>query len=110
MDSVISFEDFKKLDIRIGKVISAEPIEGADKLLRLVFDLGDEHRQVLAGIAQFVEDPKSLIGKEMPVLVNLEPKRMKGLDSNGMILAADADGKPVLLIPEKEVPPGSMVK
>lgn len=107
---IISFEDFRKLDIKIGKILSAERVEGADKLLKLIFDLGDKEIQVLAGIAQFVDDPQSLIGKEMPVVVNLEPRRMKGLDSNGMILAADADGKPTLLIPEEEVPPGSVVK
>ena len=106
----ISFEDFKKLDIRIGEVISAKSIEGADKLLKLVFDLGDEQRQVLAGIAQFTDDPSDLIGTKMPVLVNLKPRKMKGLDSNGMILACDADGKPVLLIPKEDVPPGSIVK
>ncbi len=106
----IPFEDFKKLDIRIGKVISAERIEGADKLLKLIFDLGDEERQVLAGIAEFVDDPSTLIGKEMPVLVNLEPRRMKGLESNGMILAASTGEKPVLLMPEEDVPPGSIVK
>lgn len=106
----ISFEDFKKLDIRIGKVISAEPVEGADKLLKLVFDLGDEEKQVLAGLAQFVDNPSDLVGKQMPVLINLESRRMKGLDSNGMILAANVDGRPVLLCPEEEVPPGSVVK
>ena len=106
----ISFEDFQKLDIRIGKVVTAEPVEGADKLLKLVFDLGDEEKQVLAGLAQFVNDPSDLIGKQMPVLVNLEPRRMRGLDSNGMILAANADGRPVLLCPEEEIPPGSIVK
>ncbi|MCR4260880.1 MAG: methionine--tRNA ligase [Candidatus Colwellbacteria bacterium] len=106
----IPFEDFKKLDIRIGTIISAEPIEGADKLLRLVINFGSEERQVLAGIAQFVSDPLDLIGKQIPVLINLEPRRMRGLDSNGMILAADADGKPVLLTPEEDVPPGSVVK
>lgn len=105
----ISFEDFKKLDIRIGTVAEAEPIEGADKLLKLVFDLGDEKRQVLAGIAQFA-DPSELIGKQMPLLVNLESRKMKGLDSNGMILAADDEGEPVLLMPEREVVPGSIVK
>jgi|SRR3989338_4067176 len=106
----IQFEDFKKLDIRIGKIISADPIDGADKLLKLVINFGNEEKQVLAGIAQFVNNPQDLIGKQIPVLVNLEPRRMRGLDSNGMILTADADGKPVLLVPEEDVPPGSVVK
>ncbi|MDP3982072.1 MAG: methionine--tRNA ligase subunit beta [bacterium] len=108
--STISFKDFKKLDIRIGKIITAERIPNSDKLLRLVFDLGTEQRQVLAGIAEFVTDPAELVGKEMPVVVNLEPRVMRGLESQGMILAADDEGHPVLLRPEKEVPPGSVVK
>ncbi|KKW17170.1 MAG: Methionine-tRNA ligase [Parcubacteria group bacterium GW2011_GWA1_50_14] len=118
---MISFEDFKKLDIRIGKIISAERIPDADKLLKLVFDIGDHERQarldsdepstrqVIAGIAEYY-NPEDLIGKEMPVLVNLEPRKLRGFDSNGMILAVGADDKPVLLYPEEEVPPGSVVK
>jgi len=106
---VIPFEDFKKLDIRVGKVISAEKVQGADKLVKLVFDMGDEERQVVAGIAEHYE-PEELIGKQMPVLTNLEPRELKGEMSNGMILAADADGKPVILGPAEEVPPGSIVK
>jgi len=106
----ISFDDFQKLDIRIGKVVVAERVPDADKLVRMVFDMGDHERQVLAGIAQFVGDVAELIGKEMPVLVNLEPRTMKGLESNGMILAADVEGRPVLLHPEEEIPPGSAVR
>lgn len=106
---MISFEDFKKLDVRIGRVVSAERIAGADKLLKLVFDMGEYERQVVAGIAE-THTPEALIGKEMPVLVNLEPRELKGEMSRGMILAADADGEPVLLVPEKEIPPGSLVK
>ena len=106
---MISFEDFKKLDIRIGKVISAERVPDSDKLIKLVFDMGDHERQVVAGIAE-VYEPDNLIGKEMLVLVNLEPRNLKGFDSNGMILAASTDGGPVLICPEREVPPGSVVK
>jgi len=108
--SNISFEDFKKLDIRIGKIIFAEKVPDADKLIKLVFDIGGEEIQVLAGISEFIDDPSELVGKEMPVLVNLEPRQMRGLDSNGMILAADVDGRPVFLYPEEEIPPGSIVK
>ena len=106
---MISFEDFKKLDIRIGKVISAERVPDSDKLIKLIFDMGDHERQVVAGIAE-VYEPDNLIGKEMLVLVNLEPRNLKGFDSNGMILAASTDGGPVLICPEREVPPGSVVK
>ena len=106
---MISREEFKKLDIRIGKILKAEKIEGADKLLRLEVDLGSEIRQIVAGIAQFYE-PESLVGREVPVLANLEPRTLMGLESQGMLLAADSEGEPVLLSPEREVPPGSIVK
>ena len=106
---MISFEDFKKVDIRVGKVISAERVPDSDKLIKLVFDMGDHERQVVAGIAEYYE-PEELIGKQMPVLTNLEPRELKGEMSNGMILAASADGRPVILGPAEEVPPGSVVK
>lgn len=106
---MITFEDFKKLEIKIGKIISAEKIPETDKLIKLEIDLGMEKRQVVAGIAQFYE-PDYLVGKEIPVIVNLEPRKLKGVESQGMILAASAEGTPVLLYPEKNVPPGSIVK
>ena len=106
---MISFEDFKKLDIRIGKVISAEKVPDADKLIKLVFDMGDHERQVVAGIAGSY-NAEDLVGREMPVLVNLEPRTLRCFESNGMILAVDVDGRPVILFPEKEVPPGSVIK
>jgi methionine--tRNA ligase beta chain len=106
---MITFEDFKKLEIKIGKIISAEKVPEADKLIKLEIDLGMEKRQVVAGIAQFYE-PDYLIGKEIPVIVNLEPRKLKRVESQGMILAASAEGMPVLLYPEKDVPPGSIVK
>jgi len=108
--SIISVDDFKKCDIRIGKVIRAERIPNSDKLLKLIFDLGSEERQILAGIAEAYPDPSVLVGREMPVIVNLEPRTMRGEISNGMILAADNAGHPVLLAPIEEVPPGSVVK
>lgn len=107
---MISIDDFKKLEIKIGTVVSAERIEGADKLLKLMIDLGNEEPvQILSGIAEFYE-PDFLLGKQIPVIVNLEPRTMKGLVSNGMLLAADGNRKPVLLHPSEQVPPGSMVK
>ncbi|MBE0426572.1 MAG: methionine--tRNA ligase subunit beta [Nitrospirae bacterium] len=105
----ITFDDFKKLDIRIGKIISAEKVKGTDKLMKMEVDIGAEKRQLMAGIAEFFE-PVHLIGKEVPVLLNLEPRNIRGLESQGMILAVDVDGKPVLLHPEKEVPPGSVIR
>lgn len=105
----INIEDFKKLDIRIGKIISAEKVPEGDKLLKLVFDFGTEQRQIMSAIAEFF-DPATLVGKEMPVLLNLEPRKLRGYISEGMIIAADGEGKPVLLHPAEEVAPGSPIK
>lgn len=105
----ITFDDFKKLDIRIGKVLSSERVEGTDKLIKMEIDLGTEKRQIVAGLAEFME-PEHLVGKELPILTNLEPRTFKGIQSQGMILAADVDGKPIILGPEEEVPPGSIVR
>lgn len=107
---MISIDDFKKLEIKIGKVISAEKIPEGDKLLKLVFDFGGEKRQIMAGIAKIFDDPSVLVGKEMPVLTNLETRMLRGYESQGMILAADGNGQPVLLHPSIEVPSGSVVK
>lgn len=107
---MISIDDFKKLEIRIGRVLSAEKLSNSDKLVRIIFDMGTEQRQVLAGIAEVFPDPSVLIGREMPVLVNLEARTMRGDVSNGMILAADNSGSPVLLHPAQEVSPGSIVR
>jgi methionine--tRNA ligase beta chain len=107
---MITFDDFKKLEIKIGTVVSVEKIPETDKLLKFVFDLGDEKRQILAGMAEFFSDLDSLIGKEMPILTNIEPREIKGFKSEGMIMAVDVKNKAVLLKPEKKVPPGSIVR
>lgn len=107
---MITFEDFKKLDIRIGTIVSAKRVLEADKLIKLEIDLGEEKRQIMAGIAEFFENEKELVGKQVPILTNLEPRKFRGYESQGMMLAADMDGRPVLLIPNEEVPPGSIIK
>ncbi|PIP24856.1 MAG: methionine--tRNA ligase subunit beta [Candidatus Nealsonbacteria bacterium CG23_combo_of_CG06-09_8_20_14_all_36_12] len=106
---MITFEDFKKLEIRIGKVLSVEKVEESDKLLKLEIDLGKEKRQIVVGMAEFFE-PEYFLNKELLVFVNLEPRKFKGIESQGMVLAVDVNKKPVLLVPEKEVPPGSIIK
>lgn len=105
---MLSFEEFKKLDIRIATIVEAEKVTGADKLLKLVVDLGDEKRQLVAGIALQYE-AKGLVGKQLPVLCNLEPAKIRGVESNGMILCATTP-EPVLLFPQKQVANGSKVK
>lgn len=106
---MVTFEDFKKLDIRIGRILSAEKIENTDKLLKLIIDFGDEKRDIVAGIADCYQ-PSEIIGKEIPVILNLEPRKIRGIESKGMVLAVDVGNKPVLLYPEKEVPPGSIIR
>ncbi|MBL7045341.1 MAG: methionine--tRNA ligase subunit beta [Parcubacteria group bacterium] len=106
---MITIDDFAKLDIRIGKVLSAEAVPEADKLLKLVFDFGEEQRQIMAGIAEHTEDPETLIGKEIPVIVNLEPRKLRGYESHGMILATSDEEGIALLHPARDVTPGSSV-
>lgn len=108
MSEIIEITDFKKLDIRIGKIIEAEAIPKSKKLIKLTVDIGTEKRIVVAGIAETYE-PHSLIGKLVPVLVNLKPITLMGVESKGMILAAEIDNKAILLTTDKEVPAGSKV-
>jgi methionyl-tRNA synthetase len=107
----ITIDDFAKVELRVGQIKSAERIPGADKLLKLVVDIGDEVRQVLAGIATGYA-PEELLGRKVVLVANLAPRKMRGLESNGMLLAASAgaDGKPVLCTFAEDIPPGAKVK
>src|SRR5580700_969645 len=107
----IAIEDFAKVELRAGVVKSAERIQGADKLLKLLVDIGDEVRQVLAGIALSYA-PEDLVGRKVVIVTNLAPRKMRGLESNGMLLAASVgpDGKPVLCTFAEDVPAGAKVK
>ena len=106
--ATVKFEVFKQLDIRVGRVVSAERIKRSEKLLLLKVDIGGEVRQLVAGLAPHYT-PEQLVGKEVVVVVNLEPKTLMGYVSQGMLLAAVEDDKPVLLVPEREVKEGSKV-
>ena len=106
---MVTFDDFKKLEIRIGKITSAERIESTNKLLKLEVDFGETKRQLVAGIAKYYK-PQELIDKEIPVLVNLEPREIRGIESQGMLLAAVEGERPILLNPDKEVSPGSIIQ
>lgn len=105
----ISFDEFKKLRIRIGLIVEAERVEGTDKLLKLQVDFGDEERQIVSGIAQHYE-PEKLIGKQFPFITNLKSRTIRGVESQGMILAVGVGEKAVLLKPVKKVPNGSLVR
>jgi len=107
---MVDIEDFKKLGLKIGRVIQAERINGSDKLLKLEIDLGNEKRQIVAGLGQSYQ-PEELINSEIIVVSNLEPKTIMSLESNGMLLATqDEESRVILIRPEKEVAPGSEVK
>ena len=109
--SQISIDDFAKVDLRVATVVEAERVKGADKLLRLVVDLGFEKRQVLAGIA-LAYQPESLVGRKVVVVANLQPRKLRGLESNGMIVAASAgpEDKPVLVGFHEDVENGARLK
>lgn len=107
----LTIEEFSKLEARIGLVLSAQEIEGSEKLIKLTLDFGEESpRQILSGIKAWYE-PATLVGKKMLFVVNLAPRKMMGLESQGMLMAVDGeDGEPVFLVPEKDVKPGSKVR
>ena len=108
----IGIEDFAKVEMRVGQIKTAERIVGADKLLKLTVDIGTEIRQICAGIAQFYE-PEKLIGRKVAVVVNLAPRKLRGVESNGMIVAASVgpEGRPVLAgFPDEDVEIGARLK
>ena len=107
----IGIEDFTKVEMRVGQIKTAERIVGADKLLKLTVDIGTEIRQICAGIAQYYE-PESLIGRKVAVVVNLAPRKLRGVESNGMIVAASVgpEGRPVLTGFHEEVEVGARLK
>ena len=109
-DNKIAIEDFTKIELRVAQILVAERVPKADKLLRLEVDLGYEQRQILAGIAEHYA-PESLIGRKIVIVANLAPRKMRGLESNGMLLAASLEGgKPVLASFLEEVPLGARLK
>lgn len=118
MKDLVTIKDFQRLDFHVGRIVGACRIEGSDKLLLLRIDLGkdstssesetkDYLRQIVAGIGK-AYDPQGLLGKQVVVLVNLEPRVIVGVESQGMLIAVDGDS-PVLIIPEKEVREGSVL-
>src|SRR5215470_3055809 len=105
---LISIETFAQVSLQVGEIVSAERVPNADKLLRLEVDLGDPtRRQLLAGLAEWYA-PSDLLGRKIIVVANLQPRRLRGLESQGMLLAADAaDGRPVLATVPAETPNGA---
>jgi methionyl-tRNA synthetase len=107
--STIQYDDFAKLDLRVGKILSATKVEKADKLLKLEIDLGFEKRTIVSGIALHFK-PEDIVGKQVVVVANLAPRKMRGIESNGMILMAeDKTGKLIFVNPDEETDAGSGV-
>ncbi len=111
----MTFEEFSKTELRVAKILAAEKVEGSDKLLKLQLNAGDldeagqpKNRQIVAGIGK-AYSPENLVGKEIVIVANLEPRALMGIESQGMLLAAKDENGPIILMPEKEAPPGSRV-
>ena len=114
---MINYDDFAKVEIKIGEVLSVEIVEGADKLLKCMVDVGDTDaegksvpRQILSGIREYLPDPQILVGKKFPYVTNLEPRTIRGFESQGMILAASHEDILALLSPTNDIPPGTRLK
>lgn len=106
----ITYDEFKKMDIRIGTIKQVEPIEGTDKLLKCQIDFGDsELRQIVSGIREYYPEYETLVGKQVLYIVNLEPREIRGNMSHGMLMAVGND-KPIFLVPETPVDAGSKVR
>ena len=128
---MITIEDFAKVEIRIGTVLEANKVPDADRLIQLIFDFGElteenkadierlpelvekypgkDVRQIMSAIAPFYPDPSELVGKQIAVCVNLEPRKFRGYESQGMIVATDNEQGISLLVPEKPVKPGAKI-
>ena len=107
----ITYDDFAKLDIALGTIVAVEIVEGADKLLKLTVEVGEEKpRQIISGIRMYFEDIQVLVGKQCPFLLNLQPRIIRGFESQGMILAGSDEETLALLFPNNTLKPGSRIK
>jgi methionyl-tRNA synthetase len=105
----VSIARFMEIQLRVAVVLEAERVAGTDKLMKLQLEVGPERRQIVAGIAQAYE-PDELVGKRIVIVANLEPARIRGVESQGMLLAADLDGKPIVATFDRAVPSGTRVR
>jgi methionine--tRNA ligase beta chain len=109
MSQIVSLGEFQKLDFKVGKVLRAERIASSKKLVKLKVDIGNEKREIVAGVAEFYS-PEDLLDKNLIILANLEPRKVMGVQSQGMILAADVNGRPYVIFAEPSVPAGTRVR
>jgi methionine--tRNA ligase beta chain len=105
----INYEDFKKVEIKVGEILEVEEIPASEKLLKLKVSFGDDERQILSGIKNYYEDPQVLVGKKVPFVTNLEPRKMMGLESQGMILAVHDEENFSLLEVDSKIKTGTQV-
>ncbi len=105
----ITYEEFSKLDIRVAKIITVERIKGYKKIVKAKIDLGNEERELVVGGAEYYQ-PEDLIGKVVIILANLQPRKIAGIESEGMLLAADVDDKPIWLTIDGDAPLGSRIR
>lgn len=105
----ITIDEFSKIEVQIGTVRLAERVPETDKLFRLMVDFNEESgpRQIVSGIAAYVSDPESLVGRQLAFVTNLEPRMIRGLESNGMLFAVGSEESFAFVIPDREVPPGT---
>jgi len=105
----ISLDEFSKIEVKIGTVHTAERVPETDKLLRLTVDFGEEAgpRQIVSGIAMYVPEPESLVGRQLAFVTNLEPRTIRGLESDGMLFAVGSDETFAFVTPDRAVPPGT---
>lgn len=105
---MIPFEEFKKLELKVAEIISAAPHPNADRLMVLRIRMGEEERTIVAGIRAFYQEPE-LVGKKIVVVANLAPATLRGVTSEGMLLAASLDGQLTLLVPDRPIPSGAKI-
>ena len=105
----ITFDEFSRVEVRAGNILSAEAVPDTDKLLRLVVDFGEETgpRQIISGIRAYVKDPAALVGRTLAFVTNLEPRTIRDLESNGMLFAVGEGDSFAFLVPDRDVPPGT---
>ncbi|MBP6911705.1 MAG: methionine--tRNA ligase [Candidatus Pacebacteria bacterium] len=109
-ETTITYSEFTKLDMRLGRVVVAEALPDSDKLIRFEIDFGEEKtRQILSAIREWYIEPETLVGKTMLFVVNLEPRTIRGFESRGMLMAVGED-KPIFLVPEEGIAPGAKVR
>jgi methionyl-tRNA synthetase len=107
--NIISYDEFKKIDLRVGKVISAEEVSGTDKLLKLEISLGEEKRTIVAGVKKYYS-VEEILGKKIVIITNLQPVKLRGIESQGMLLAAVNKDNVVLLTIDKDITEGSKIQ